>query len=334
MIYNKESRLSSINATNGDINFTNNSSSWHAGAILNAGGYLNLNATGGDIIFTGNLADHSSNCINNSTEYPKDPWRNHDFLGHVNFNAANGHSIILNDSMSGYQGTYVTKDGDGTLNLNADMNGYSPDLTINDGIIKLGANGTMFNPTKTTVNGGMFDFQNYEIQQTNLGALTLNSDMEVKLDIDLYSTTSKIDNFVANSVADGDKKFIIRAANLKMLSDPDVTSAVATVANNVIQNRVVIDDVSKFYNIQGSSHPWLLDYDSTTGQLSFTRVTLNIAVNSDISNKVYNMLKTEYATGDLGALGGKSLTINANNKLNNNRLIYTPPQPHCPTYNV
>ena len=97
------------------IKETNNSSSWHAGAILNAGGYLGLNATGGDIIFTGNLADHSSNCINNSTEYPNNPWKNHDFLGHVNFNAANGHSIILNDSMSGYQGTYVTKDGDGTV---------------------------------------------------------------------------------------------------------------------------------------------------------------------------------------------------------------------------
>ena len=182
-----------------DSTFTGNSASLFGGAIYNDRGTANIIANESDTTFTGNTAGGVSNALYNSS------------YATTNLNAADGHKIVFNDGIDGSKGTInINKTGikmaDGTTDAGTDgiveFNNTVKNNTVNlyNGTLKLGhyEGGTIdVNGTQQTVDesvgsldssvnfivhGGALSLQDGAIQNTNLGNLTLNSDLDLRLD--------------------------------------------------------------------------------------------------------------------------------------------------------
>ena len=186
-----------VTATITDSTFTGNSANSRGGAIYNYG-TANIIANESDTTFTGNTAGGVSNALYNS-------------YATTNLNAADGHKIVFNDGIDGIDGTINinntgVKMADGTTDAGTDgtveINNTVKNNTVNlyNGTLKLGhyeggtidVNGTQqtvaesFGSLDSSVNfnvhGGALSLQDGAIQNTNLGNLTLNSDLDLRLD--------------------------------------------------------------------------------------------------------------------------------------------------------
>ena len=186
-----------VTATITDSTFTGNSANSRGGAIYNYG-TANIIANESDTTFTGNTAGGVSNALYNS-------------YATTNLNAADGHKIVFNDGIDGIDGTINinntgVKMADGTTDAGTDgtveINNTVKNNTVNlyNGTLKLGhyeggtidVNGTQqtvaesFGSLDSSVNfivhGGTLSLQDGAIQNTNLGNLTLNSDLDLRLD--------------------------------------------------------------------------------------------------------------------------------------------------------
>ena len=187
-----------VTATITDSTFTGNSANSRGGAIYNWGTANNIIANESDTTFTGNTAGGVSNALYNS-------------YATTNLNAADGHKIVFNDGIDGIDGTINinntgVKMADGTTDAPTsgvvEFNNTVKNNTVNlyNGTLKLGhyeggtidVNGTQqtvsesFGSLDSSVNfivhGGALSLQDGAIQNTNLGNLTLNSDLDLRLD--------------------------------------------------------------------------------------------------------------------------------------------------------
>ena len=172
-----------------DSTFTGNSASRQGGAIYNYG-TVNIIADAADTTFTGNTAGGVSNALYNATT--------------VNLNA-DGANIVFNDGIDGSNGTIningvnvidgVQAPTNGTVAINNEVKNNT--VNMYNGTLLFGTNtqnGTLYSGTfADSVNfnytGGTVSLQNGSINSANLGNLTLNSDMDLRLDANLASQT-------------------------------------------------------------------------------------------------------------------------------------------------
>lgn len=182
--------------------FYNNTAAKNGGAILNKeyGTIMNIIADDKDTIFTGNTDSGGSNAIHNLSE--------------LNMNAGDK-NIIINDGISG------DSTGTGIININSssikpglttgtiEFNNTVTGNTINlyDGTLKFGSNtqgsneyyGTLGNDVNLNYFGGTIDTRDNSIHNTNLGNLTLNADMDLKVDANFGAIPKAIDTITVNS---------------------------------------------------------------------------------------------------------------------------------------
>ena len=183
-------------ATITDSTFTGNSAD-QGGAIYNyETANINIIANESDTTFTGNTAGGMSNALFNSR------------YATTNLNAADGHKIVFNDGIDGSNGTINinntgVKMADGTTEAptsgTVEINNEVKNNTVNmyNGTLLFGTNtqngtlytGTLADNVDFNYMGGTVSLQNGGINSANLGNLTLNSDMDLRLDANLADKT-------------------------------------------------------------------------------------------------------------------------------------------------
>ena len=168
--------------------FINNTAANLGGAVHNMYGTITFSSDQEEVEFTGNSDSTGSNAIFNGG-------------GEINFNAGK-YDITINDGISGEIHDYpdsvinLNKDGSGTININNNVSDNT--IYLYQGTLKFGNNnqgentyfGNFLNSVNFFYNGGILDFRNDYLQNTTLGNLTLNNDMEIYLDIDFEKNLS------------------------------------------------------------------------------------------------------------------------------------------------
>ena len=112
----------------------------------------------------------------------------------TNNGTVNLSNVALNDKVA----------GSGDLNVNGDTtfnNAVSGNtLNLNSGVLALGQAADISGANAFVVNGGALNLQNNAIQNTNLGNVTLNSDLDLRLDGNFAQ--QQMDTITANSFTD------------------------------------------------------------------------------------------------------------------------------------
>ncbi len=175
-----------------DSTFTGNEAEYSGGAIYNDSGTANIIANESDTTFTGNTAGGVSNALYN-------------YVGTANLNAADGHKIVFNDGIDGSNGTIningvndidgVQAPTSGTVEINNEVKNNT--VNMYNGTLLFGTNtqngtlytGTLADNVDFNYMGGTVSLQNGGINSANLGNLTLNSDMDLRLDANLADKT-------------------------------------------------------------------------------------------------------------------------------------------------
>ena len=283
-----------------DTDFTDNTAATKGGAIFNKG-ILTIESATQDVLFEGNTANGDSNAIHNE--------------GSVVFNAGLDTNIILKDGITSSTSKVITKTGAGALLLDADMQGYTGTVDLNEGSIKIGSNGTYFNhANKVNVNGGILDAVNNQIDTIDLGTTVLNSDLTAKLDLDLPNC--QIDTFTSTSSLSGSGKIIISDINMTLKNDSDYSTLIAKVADDAVKDYIELsNDPNIKYDFGGQSEStWYITYDSGDGYLTFTQFgdLRTVILDTTRSQKVYNMGIDEAMSDHVGAMGGDSLVVKGN----------------------
>ena len=321
-----------------DSVFTGNSANF--GGAINNNGILNIIAKDSQTIFTGNTDNLSgSNAIRNNGG------------GTINLNAG-GANIIFNDGISGegsdkaninINANYVKigqdVDGNpiyapttGVVEFNNVVSGNT--VNLYNGTVKLGSYTDEDN--NTTSHGNFDNSVNFNVgsadssegsaptlslqdggaNTTNLGNLTLNSDLKLAIDADLAGETPTSDMITANSLSnDSGKNIIISSVNI--LTDADNDIVTTNVADGVLKNVVTLAQDAEINKSSGVEKNYLLAYDNSgnTGILTYdSTIDLATAVQNTDTERVYNMNEAENVTTSLGSMGGtnSTLTINGN----------------------
>ncbi len=305
------------NATFIDTSFIDNTSDGNGGAINNDG-TVNIVAMNKDVEFTGNQAAGEGDAIYNSNT--------------TNLNAAEDKTIEINDTISG--------DGTGTININkpdiilpdgstapttgtVEINNTVSNntVTLNDGTLKLGENhdgtgvGNFDDTVDFIVNGGVLDLIDNTIRETNLGNVTLNSDLGLKVDANLIVPES--DKITASSpVVSNGHNIVITDVNIMTDSGSNIVKT--QIADSNLMGAVKLS-TNPDVVVTGSPHnySYLLTYNNTDGYLTYNnQMKLKDAVAATESDRVYTMLEDEILNANLGSMGGSSgavLTIDGNN---------------------
>ena len=340
---NNDSGSSTFDAIYGDL--INNSASGNGGAINTKGkinrvsanfignvangkgGAIYLNGTNsvvaicadayGDSLFTGNKAGDVYNDVYNDK-------------GTLKLNAeaeseTKQHTITFDGTIEG--------DGTGRIDINSDStkNGgkYIFNNTVsgnkvylyNDADVKLGSvtqadnsdNIGHFNVNilQNDENHGSIDLQNgyREPQAQSLGAVTLKSDLYLKIDADLQNTLA--DTFSATSFTSsgGTHKFMINSINV-LADSPSDSPVEVNVADDVLRTHFGLS--SSAINVEGLTKNYLVSYSAASGNLKFSNTDLYSAVHSEESERNYNMLADEDLWCNLGTMKGTGSTLTIN----------------------
>ncbi len=207
-----------------DSQFSGNSATDGGGAIFNLA-ELYLIANNDNISFTNNLSGGTSNAIQSS--------------GTINMNAANNHQIIFNDKITG-NGTIIINqpyifDSEnvptgGEILLNADMSGFSGDITLHNGTLRVGDNGTLFNAANLQIMGGTLDIGT---SGANAQSVIFANGATLALNIQNADTYG---NLTANSFA------IANGANLRVVLQPDAMGNESTMRVQLLRGADDIND--------------------------------------------------------------------------------------------
>lgn len=112
----------------------------------------------------------------------------------TNNGTVNLSNVTLNDKVAGSGDLNVN----GDTTFNNDVSGNT--LNLNSGVLALGQAADISGANAFVVNGGALNLQNNAIQNTNLGNVTLNSDLDLRLDGNFAQ--QQIDTITANSFTD------------------------------------------------------------------------------------------------------------------------------------
>ena len=316
-------------ATITDSTFTGNEAKY-GGAIYNYSRTANIIANESDTTFTGNTARGVSNALYNR-------------YATTNLNAADGHKIVFNDGIDGINGRINinntgVKMADGTTDAPTsgvvEFNNTVKNNTVNlyNGTLKLGhyeggevngktvaeSFGSLDSSVNFIVHGGTLSLQDGGARTTNIGKVTLNSDLRLAIDADLAN--SKSDMITGNLVKANDNNIVISDVNI--LSDSTVSILETQVADDNLKSVVELATDAQINKAAGVSKNYLLSYDNTDGMLEFNSIVdLKAAVDATDSSRVYNMSTDENVTQNLGTMGGTNSTLTINgggNDINGN----------------
>ncbi len=230
----------------------------------------------------------------------------------TNFTQTNGTTYLTSSAANGFSGNFASTGGNLVINANA-ADSLSGNFTTSGGTtITLAGNKFLFDNANFRVNGATnLELADSDIHGVNLGDLTLNSNLNVGLDVDLSGTPSA-DTLSANSVS-GSGKIVIDSLNI--LGDASIIETSVLIADNIVKGSVVLDSniASNITRPSGSTVDYgaLVGYENTTGMLEFKYADLKTAINQNFAQKVYNMFGNETINSDIGAMGGDNLIIDA-----------------------
>ncbi len=253
---------------NGNSIIGNNGGNAKDGAVISAGQEFVLdnvasvegfNTTYGAISTGGTV---TVNAITNSTSFENnvDADIRLDATGVANLNTGVDNSIILNSGVSG-DGT-INKDGEGALEINEDA-GFVGEFNLNEGSVKLSADANDFfaNAGALNVFGCMVDVANGTILNTNLGDLTLSSNLELAFDVNLAVETAtagifESDTFeVANLTNNGAHQILVEKVNV--LGSAAAESVKVDISDDASINAIL--GVATDYVVEGDVYNYDID---------------------------------------------------------------------------
>ena len=221
------------------------------------------NSRGGAIGNEGILTIINSNFYNNSDTNGANDIYNQNTL---NF-AGSGTTNIL----SGIRGNgTINKYGSGILNLGGNNSNYTGSFNIEEGTVNVLANSEYFNATSTSFGNFInFNLQNGQIDNINLGALTLKGQSNVYPDVNFFSNT--MDRINANTLS-GNGTILV--PNLAIYGTPKSNFISISFANSVIKNSV------KYYPriIETPIYDYLSSYNPSNGNFIFLRNGFNAGI--------------------------------------------------------
>ena len=291
--------------------FISNVSTQYAsgGGNIRNSGTLNLIANTNNVEFTGNKNGYASNAVRNDKT--------------MNLWASDTADIIFNDRITGsangiinINSSTTTFTANGRIILNEDMSGYNGTTNIYGGEVefqsKKGNNSKIntykfFNGT-VNISSGTLNIMNKATDNISLATLTLTENVNLKFDADLVDNTS--DNFtITNTITEGE----LNLTGINILGcDKDVENGTITLFKN---------GNSPVLNILTTANCGGNIYTFTNGDVAGT---LNYVVSGHKTFKEYvndteNEIRSysfgvggETVTENLGDLGGTELTIFGN----------------------
>ena len=325
-IYNHE--YGTISNITGDFigNYASSSSSdAKGGAIYNEGTLTIVGAS----TFTDNYVEFNgnkkSNAIFNKASYSDTT---------INFNSGN---IVINDAIIGensdsntsiksifnFAGQITaTSDNDViTLNnsiTNNDITQGNIDVNLTKGTLKLGHYysallndtfyGTFGNGVNLTIRGdSTLTLIDDDIHSVSLGNLTLNSDVNLGIDVDLFDNSS--DTFTTDALTSNDYNIILKQANVIKDTDKHITEVTVNNHGGVLK----IDDNLIVTNGANLKNTYLAEVtDANT--IKFGNIkALETAVQFKKADKNFEMSEAAVIETDLGALKNDGLNIMGNN---------------------
>lgn len=249
-----------------DSIITNNSADNKGGAINNDKGVINIIAHNSNVIFQNNKASDVSNAIHNNS-------------GTINLNGSSGQAIIFNDSITSEDNTgeininaansdvaSVNENSpqNGTVILNNNMSEYKGDVNLYHGTIKVGENGTFFNPENFNIYGCTLDFANSKIQNYNLGNLSVSDQVDILVDADLAKGV--MDTISANNIFTDSGKIYVSGINL--LSDSTIEKQSINFTNENLKDAITYSGDNISYS---PLYKYAVSYDKENGNFDFAR---------------------------------------------------------------
>lgn len=265
------------NLTLTDVTFSDNiASNGRGGAIYNTDdngsvATVNIIAENKDVIFSGNTDSEGSSAIYNEAK------------GNgveINLNAGSK-DIIFEDAIDGGKANIDKQ----IININK-ANGSAPtdgyvefdnvvkNNTVNlyNGILSFDESGSFDSSVLFNVNGGSIDLVNDNIQNVNLGKLTLNSDLNLYLDGNF--ATQQLDTITADGFTSNGK--FINVAGINIMEPTEEKSfsisPLGTFSDEAVKNAVA--SAIKYTGGPISYSPiykYNVTYDPTTTMLNFAR---------------------------------------------------------------
>jgi len=307
-IYNAGAEINII-----DTNFIGNKATQNGGAIYNNGGILNISADEKNVEFSANkVLDKENNEVSNAI------YNNN---GTINFFADNNKQILINDGITGKEGT------DATININQTVNGVDKEYTgtvlfngdvlnhtvnMYNGKLSLGEDGKTIDVGILNMHGGILDIQNGKIEDIDINCVG-EKGIKLEFDVDLENLTSDYlkGEFTVNS--------IIELETINILKD----AAADWSGGNIIisdKNINTSDNLSKELGAFTSNYKYTFEKDTNTNYIKVTKSTdtnsggfIN-AVQSTTTAKSYSMTKNEVLTSNVGTMRGTKLTVYGNSQ--------------------
>jgi len=279
--------------------FSNNSAiNGLGGAIYNYGN-LYLIADGGTTSFSGNTDGSGSNAI-----YTVDS-------GSVNLNAGNGGYIKFDDAINSNDSsnelninTSTSTLRDGNIIFNNKISNYT--VTLSGGTFTLGeyqnnkCSGSYFDNCTLTLNSGILNCANGNIDSNSLNSLTSSSNTGLLFDANLNTNT--YDKFIVSETVTGG----LTLKGINILADSDGTDKILTLFNKAINTTGITAYTNNFKYTADSS---------TTGAITLRQVGaggLKVAVDDSSDTRSFSNITSESVNSNLGTMNGKNLTILGN----------------------
>ncbi len=310
---------------NGNINnitgkFIGNyaSTNFNQGGVASGGAIYN---NGGTITFVGASEFTDNHVVNSYGRQISEAIYN---MGTINFNSGD---IVLNDAVGGSYGilnltgqTIATANND-IITINNSVVGNTVNLT--QGTLKLGHyNSNMFGHTvgsfsdgsganyaNFVVSGGKLTTQDGEINNHNLGNLTLNSDLNTSIDVDFGAKKGDVLSANTATSANGNKILI---DNIKIVGDDNSHIITIKVADEKIKDVMGLASNARVERTSRDTNNYLIVYENAdnAGNLKFGQIdALETAVQFENANKIFSMGLDIATDTDLGVLTGNSLSI-------------------------
>ncbi len=177
----------------------------------------------------------------------------------------------VNNKITGGGTTNIT----GNITLNSSIEGNT--LNINSGIFTLGQNADIASAKSLTASGGTLSLQNNKIQDTNLGNLTLNQDLNLNIDGNFKNkeldTIFVSDKFNANN-------HHINISNIKILEPATAESfGISPISENMDKTGSAYDSLKGAIDYTGGEivyspiYKYKAAYNAENGMLNFSRGT-------------------------------------------------------------
>ena len=232
-IYNNNKSTMTIRGNN--IIFDYNTATSSGGAIYNNGSTLNLVSTG-NMEFTGNTANGVSNAI-------------YDNKGIINLYANENTNIVFNDriisensnSTLNVNQSTTTFNAIGTIILNEDMSGYTGEVNLYAGEVKLKEGNKFFNTSNFTIHGGTLTANASDILKdfTNNGNVRFIGGQNNN-EISGEGNLEVLDKFINNGLIKN-KTITFKSVEVSSIfTEEDTTLSTKPIQKEIVNNSIVV----------------------------------------------------------------------------------------------